>query len=496
MVVSSFSLFPSPTRIFIPANSHKKMTLTLTPKLKSADMDEVDGDSSHSSNIRRALLAAAAGAVSIGSSSTSPASAIGFNPLRPKASLYVVDTRTEVADSVRTTQVDTPVATLSSEYALLRVLPVKNPIFRIVVSNLETLSALRFVGEDTKDSTWKKAQQAIVTALTVLNNKRPQLEPVFNPEDSTALSIYKAERGEILLDELQQELIQLVNATNQRNLTLTFDRQQEALLTLGFIGELLVKEFPYKVPGNGMFSFLPRLLGRAKVTFRIKRKGTVMSNNVTIVADGYTAPITAGNFVDLCMRGFYNGLPIKTMNKKFGPLSDQLTTSINVLGSYNEGFYDPLTAKLRQIPLEIIRLEKGSGLPKLSYSSRGLSESSLSDLLEENDMDVVPTEQSKPLLTFETRSIVAWNHPDRRVNGGSSEFFAIQPGTIPDEKRKLLDGEYAPFGYIIGGRDFYDSLQPGDIIESATVDDFGQLNLVKLRKSNIQEAASAGEVAK
>ena len=28
------------------------------------------------------------------------------------------------------------------------------------------------------------------------------------------------------------------------------------------------------------------------------------------VARRYSAPVTAGNFVDLCLRGFYNNLPI------------------------------------------------------------------------------------------------------------------------------------------------------------------------------------------
>jgi len=29
---------------------------------------------------------------------------------------------------------------------------------------------------------------------------------------------------------------------------------------------------------------------------------------LTLVVDGYSAPVTAGNFVDLVQRGFYNGL--------------------------------------------------------------------------------------------------------------------------------------------------------------------------------------------
>jgi hypothetical protein len=73
-----------------------------------------------------------------------------------------------------------------------------------------------------------------------------------------------------------------------------FQKQRSGLLILGFLGELLVKQYPYKVPYKGKYSFLPRLLGRAQVTFRFKRNGRDLGN-VKIVADGYVAPITAGN---------------------------------------------------------------------------------------------------------------------------------------------------------------------------------------------------------
>jgi peptidylprolyl isomerase len=35
---------------------------------------------------------------------------------------------------------------------------------------------------------------------------------------------------------------------------------------------------------------------------------TTDKGNLTVVVDGYSAPVTAGNFVDLVQRGFYNGL--------------------------------------------------------------------------------------------------------------------------------------------------------------------------------------------
>ena len=53
----------------------------------------------------------------------------------------------------------------------------------------------------------------------------------------------------------------------------------------------------------------------------------------------------------------------------------------------------------------------------------------------------------------------------------------------------------APFGYIIGGKAVYDKLKPGDVIDTTIVDEFGQLNLDKLRQSSLKEAASASEAS-
>ena len=113
---------------------------------------------------------------------------------------------------------------------------------------------------------------------------------MYNPEDSTELAIEKATRGEVLIDELRKELEEIVNATYQLNATKVFYKQKEALLALSYLGELLVNEFPYIVPSKGKFSFLPRLQGRAKVTFRMKREDT-------------TETFTASAWVNLVERG-------------------------------------------------------------------------------------------------------------------------------------------------------------------------------------------------
>jgi hypothetical protein len=158
----------------------------------------------------------------------------------------------------------------------------------------------------------------------------------------------------------------------------------------------------------------------------------------------FAAPITAGNFVDLCLRASYTGLPVKLAKKRFGalrspkskflagfaessleslgieaadqevfdPLFPSKLVSLPLLGSYKEGFYDPLTAKPRRIPLEVLRQDKTTGLIKLCYEE-GFTQLS--------DSSVNTDQISKPVLSFETQGLVAFNHGERTL--GSSESF-------------------------------------------------------------------------
>lgn len=358
---------------------------------------------------------------------------------------------------------------------------------------------------------FRKAESAIEDAIKTTKMKRSQLQPVFYPEDSTEVAIAKGERGEVLIETFLGDLDSVLYALRKKNSTLVTEREKASLLTLGCMGELLVRDFPYRVPSTGRFSFLPRLLGRATVTLRIRRKNKILGN-ITIVADGFTAPITAGNFVDLCLRNFYAGLPVKTMNKKFGPTSGPALVPINVMGSYNEGFYSPLTGKLRRIPLEVIRLERLSGAAKLSYSflrpdftsldvlsfgsssfTQGVSAAAFPETA--RGVSLIPSMNSKPLLTFDTPGLVAMNHPDNYPNGGSSEFFALQDEVLPDGKRKLLDNQYAPFGFITNGMSILQSLQADDVIDATFVDDFGKLNLIQVRSSTFSDVVQGTEAA-
>lgn len=413
-----------------------------------------------------------------GRQSSQPSSLYALSPQRNTTTI-----RTPMLDSQLPTAFDDE---LSSELCLLRLLPIKNPFFRELQATIEGLSALR-VGDSS--SAWAAAAHTVQTkGVAELDRKRSLLEPVFNPDEDTLMQISKGERFEVLIETLRTRLVDIADAAAKVNATETFAQQKKALITLSDIGELLVTKFPYAVPTEGQYSYLPRLLGRCKITFTFRRRKTILGQ-MTLVADGYAAPITAGNFVDLCARDFYTGLPIKFAKKRLGSTSgsDFEVANLPVLGSFNDGFYDPLTAKLRRLPLELIRVGKGSGIPELTYS-QGLS------ILNEKLLE--PTVNSRPLLSFKIPGLVAMNHPDKNPNGASSEFFGLQKDSMLDDKKSLLDGEYAPFGYVIEGYELFQKLQPNDVIEETNVSEFGILNLVKLRRSSFSEVVQGSGESK
>jgi cyclophilin family peptidyl-prolyl cis-trans isomerase len=381
-------------------------------------------------------------------------------------------------------------------------------------------------------------------------------------DDTTEITISKATRGESLIEQLRSDILSIRTHAQHQNSTRVFNSQKRALRSLSEVGELLVEKFPYDVPEDGKFSYLPRLLGRSKVTFSIVRPAKRNSKdkdqilgNVTVLADGYAAPITAGNFVDLAVRNFYTGLTVKDFKKRLGVTAsltmaedsvvaydiastvnritgedgvikksfgnflkrvdeglgistteesedgssnsssnsnaNTVLTSMPIMGSFNEGFYDPLTAKPRRIPLEIVQFDRLFGTARLSYES-GFSSNTAS--ANATLLSVLqPDARNPPLLTFDIPGLVAMNHPDLNLNGGSSEFFCLTDKNMMPGRTKLLNGKYAPFGYVLEGLDLMKDLQAGDIIAATYVNESGMMNLKKIRGTTFANAMNSEE---
>lgn len=238
------------------------------------------------------------------------------------------------------------------------------------------------------------------------------------------------------LERLRELLPRLEQATAQEDRTAFLATRTRILELIGSMEADLVQGLPFSIPKE--YDALPRLLGRAKV-----RLHTTAGDLITVV-DGYNAPLTAGAFVDLVQRGFYNGLGFNRAEEFY-----ILQTGDPEGEAY--GFVDPRTRQLRTVPLEIRIANEGQPLYDLTFEDMGLF-------------------KETPVLPFSARGTMGWAHSSVAVDDGSSQFFFFlaEPELTP-AGLNLIDGRFAAFGYVVEGADVLNELTSADQVIEATV---------------------------
>lgn len=317
--------------------------------------------------------------------------------------------------------------------ALLRyALPIENPEVRQLQDSLEDISTqLR------ANRRWGAVTADLSRADRVLTTKSDKLlAGVVDDRKSEA---------EQLIEQLKAGVAELTEIASTKDKAKALEKRAELLDKVGDLEAAMVSQFPFEVPEE--YSNLPQLKGRATIAAKTSK------GDLTIVVDGYSAPVTAGNFVDLVQRGFYNGLP-------FTRAEDSYVLQIGDPPGDEVGFVDPKTKKYRAIPLEV--LVKGDKVPTYGIT------------LEDAGRYLDP-----PVLPFSAYGALALARPDFDPNGGSSQFFffLFEPELTP-AGANLLDGRYSIFGFVTEGADVLGQLKAGDKIESMKVVD-GLENLVE-----------------
>ena len=307
--------------------------------------------------------------------------------------------------------------------ALLRnSLPIDSPETRKLQTTLEGLS------EWLRSKRWGPVAKDIDKVERLLGRGREAILAAV-PEGKRAAAMS-------YLEDIQVQLLPMREAVEARDREAVWLRRSAMLDDIGRLEELMVTDFPFTVPED--YANLPQLKGRATVEFKTN-KGSLRA-----VVDGYSAPVTAGNFVDLVQRGFYDGL-------EFIRAEDNYVLQTGDPAGPEDGFIDPKTKTYRRVPLEI--LVKGDQAP--------IYGSTLEDLgryLED------------PVLPFSAFGTLGMARPNDDPNGGSSQFFffLFEPELTP-AGLNLLDGRYTVFGYVVENKEVLEQLTQGDRIESARV---------------------------
>ena len=216
----------------------------------------------------------------------------------------------------------------------------------------------------------------------------------------------------------------------------------------------------YQVPVPDDYADLPQLQGRATVEMLLKKAQagdtfdvngrTYPEARMTMVIDGYAAPVTGGNFVELVSKGFYNKMLIQR--------SDGFVVQAGDPDGDADGYVAPGSKSVgngkqgeRLIPLEIF--VRGDAGP--------FYETTIEDEGRGGQATVLP---------FSSFGAMGWARDEYDPNSGSSQFFwLLFDSDLTPAGKNVLDGRYPCFGYVVEGADFLQDVKEGDVIVSATV---------------------------
>jgi len=308
---------------------------------------------------------------------------------------------------------------LKDPYAILRnSLPIDQKELRELQNKLEDTS------DDLRGSRWSAVSKATSRSQFLVSNKKNQILESIPQENK--------EKATMLLSNLKEDLEELGQVANQKDKPSFLKIRRESLKKIDDLESLLLgNEFPYEIPDK--YDNLPRLLGRANVEIRTSK------GNMNAIIDGYNAPLTAGAFIDLSLKGFYDGLPMNRAEEFF------ILQTGDPEGQ-DIGYIDPDNNQIRTVPLEI-------------------RTPSAKDTLYEQTFEEVGLYTETPVLPFATLGTLGWAHSDTDLNDGSSQFFFfLYEAELNPAGRNLIDGRNAAFGYIIEGSEILNKLGVEDKI--------------------------------
>jgi peptidylprolyl isomerase len=315
--------------------------------------------------------------------------------------------------------------------ALLRLaLPIDNASVRDLQLSLEDIE------NEARSRRWTGVKGDISKAIATLSRHQEDILASVIPAKQTQSSE--------LLTQVATDLQTLKTAADEKNGPVIRKLRAKVLNNIGIVEAGMVAEFPFEIPAQ--YQSYPLLKGRATVELKTT-KGPVI-----LTLDGYNAPITAGNFVDLVQRKFYDGLPFNRAEESYvlqtgDPAGDAI------------GFISPKTKATRTIPLEIRVKEDNDPIYGITLEDAGR-------YLE------------TPRLPFSSYGAVAMAYGDDPNDASSQFFFHLFVSDLTPAGSNLLDGRYALFGYTTAGTDVLSELKEGDKIISARVTS-GLENFVK-----------------
>jgi peptidylprolyl isomerase len=254
-------------------------------------------------------------------------------------------------------------------------------------------------------------------------------------QDANACSSILASMTERLdpLEDSLRNALDAFNGSDQERAALdkAYESQDSLQKDMTALEEQMIpKGFVRPVPSE--YADLPQLQGRATIEFTIKKpdgspfnvEGVLSKEaNLKMVIDGYNAPLTGGNFVQLVSKGFYKNMAIQRSDGFVVQTGDPEGEADGYVGTANKSVGAGKHGE-RLIPLEIMM--KGDKEP--------VYESTMEDEGRGGEATVLP---------FSSYGAMGWARDEYEPNSGSSQFFwLLFDSDLTPAGKNVLDGRY------------------------------------------------------
>lgn len=320
------------------------------------------------------------------------------------------------------------------------------PAFNANVEALQdTLEQVQFKLRIPQRKPWAAMSADVDTLIQKVADKDKLLDGVLDRDQESAQS---------LISGISEELQRLQAAIASKDPDRTSIRAANALERVAQLELLQAPGLTYRIPSE--YASLPRLTGRAVVELVIQKAGSsetaFVSNNsedgpqrqgiIRMTVDGYSAPLTAGNFIKNVVNGSYEGIRLAV---------DQVSI---VIGNNNNNNNN--SNGNSRLPLEILPMGDFEPLYRLPLDVRS---------------------GELPVLPLSINGSIAMARSSDQANSigyvSKDQFFIHKFDKQQSGLAGLAfdEGEFGVFGYITEGRELLSSIEDGDVLVRAKVID-------------------------
>lgn len=320
----------------------------------------------------------------------------------------------------------------NAEVALRRAVPVVNTSLREMQNSLEDIFPLLRIPQRKPYGTMTNDVQK---AIKIATEKKDEILKMV-PDGQRA-------EGERIFDQIltgKGGLEGLLNSIEEKDADRISIRLASSLNSISQLALLQAPGLPYLV--SSQYANLPRLTGRAvaqmtilkadQSTFSIQNgAASVKTGVVEITLDGYSAPLTSGNFALLTSKRAYDGVALKVAASSFSVIADARDPSLGT-----------------ELPLEVMPTQDFQPIYKTPID------------IQDGELPVLPLSVFGATAMAHSPNSDTFSHP--------SQFFFY----LYDKRSSGLggiafdEGQFSVFGYVTKGQDILAQLRTGDVIQS------------------------------